>query len=169
MSTTTAQPVITPAMRAEIEAYFPRYPTKQAVTLPALHIINEHLRCVPEAAIPELARMLDLSPAQIFDTLSFYGLFKSKPCGKVRAWVCRSISCSLRGGEEVLEALSEKLGVEPGQTSSDGKVTLEFGECLGLCDFAPAMLANETVYKNLSVEQAAEVATQLRQQADARK
>ena len=87
MSATTAQPVLTPAMRAEIEAYFPRYPTRQAVTLPALHIINEHLRHVPQQAIPELAEMLGLSPAQVYDTLSFYGFFKSEPCGKVRAWV----------------------------------------------------------------------------------
>lgn len=168
MATTTAQPVITPQMRAEIEAFFPRYPTRQAVTLPALHIINEHLRCVPDGAIPELAQMLELSPAQVYDTLTFYQFFKSKPCGKVRAWVCRSISCSLRGGEEVLEALSEKLGVAPGETTSDGKVTLEFGECLGLCDFAPAMLANETVYKNMTADQAGALATQLKQQADGR-
>jgi NADH-quinone oxidoreductase subunit E len=66
----------------------------------------------------------------------------------------------------VLEALSQKLGVAPGHTTADGKVTLEFGECLGLCDFAPAMLANERVYKNLDVETAGEVANQLKQQAD---
>ena len=91
-ATTTAAAIITPEMRAEIEAFFPNYPTKQAVTLPALHVINEHLRCVPLAAIPELAAMLELSPAQVYDTLSFYGFFRSEPGGKVRAWVCRSIS-----------------------------------------------------------------------------
>jgi len=153
-------------MRAEIEAFFPRYPTKQAVTLPALHIVNEHLRCVPMEAIPEIAAMLDLSPAEIYDTLSFYGFFKSAPCGKVRAWVCRSISCALRGGEEVLSALGEKLGVHPGETTGDGKITLEFGECLGLCDFAPAMLAGSRVYKNMSVEQVDEVAALLKAQAE---
>src|SRR5258707_2265674 len=108
--TSTTTPVLTPAMRAEIEAFFPRYPTKQAVTLPALHVVNEHLRCVPMEAIPEIAAMLELSPAEIFDTLSFYGFFKASPCGKVRAWVCRSISCVLRGGAEGLAALSAKLG-----------------------------------------------------------
>src|SRR5580765_4657752 len=107
-ATTTGKPVLTPQMRAEIEAFFPRYPTKQAVTLPALHIVNEHLRHVPMAVIPEIAEMLELSPAQIYDTLSFYGYFRDQPCGKVRAWVCRSISCALRGGEEVLSALSDK-------------------------------------------------------------
>jgi NADH-quinone oxidoreductase subunit E len=153
-------------MRAEIEAFIPKYPTKQAVTLPALHVVNEHLRCVPTAAIPEIAEILELSPAQIHDTMSFYGFFKQKPCGKVRAWVCRSISCALRGGEEVLDALSDKLGVHPGETTADGKITLEFGECLGLCDFAPSMLAGTKVYKNLSVEQVDEVAAMLRSQAE---
>jgi NADH-quinone oxidoreductase subunit E len=153
-------------MRAEIEAFFPRYPTKQAVTLPALHVVNEHLRCVPMGAIPEIAQMLELSPAQVYDTLSFYGFFKASPCGKVRAWVCRSISCALRGGEEVLSSLGQKLGVAPGQTTEDGRITLEFGECLGLCDFAPAMLAGTKVYKNMSVEQVDEVAELLKAQAD---
>ena len=166
MSTATTTPILTPQMRAEIEAFFPRYPTKQAVTLPALHIVNEHLRHVPMGVIPEIAEMLELSPAQIYDTLSFYGYFRDQPCGKVRAWVCRSISCALRGGEEVLSALSDKLGVDPGETTADGKITLEFGECLGLCDFAPAMLANSQVYKNMSVEQVDEVASQLKSQAE---
>jgi len=165
-TSTTGQPVLTPQMRAQIEAFIPRYPTKQAVTLPALHVVNEHLRCVPLEAIPEIAALLELSPAQVYDTLSFYGFFKASPCGKVRAWVCRSISCSLRGGEEVLSALSEKLGVHPGETTTDGKITLEFGECLGLCDFAPAMLAGNRVYKNMTVEQVDEVAALLEAQAE---
>jgi NADH-quinone oxidoreductase subunit E len=152
-------------MRAQIEAFFPRYPTKQAVTLPALHVINEHLRCVPEGAIPELAELLGLSAAEVFDTLSFYGFFKAHPCGKVRAWVCRSISCALRGGEQVLESLGQALGVQPGQTTADGQITLEFGECLGLCDFAPAMLAGSKVYKNLSVEAIPQLVDELRSQA----
>jgi NADH-quinone oxidoreductase subunit E len=164
-ATATTTAVLTPAMRAEIEAFIPRYPTKQAVTLPALHVVNEHLRCVPMGAIPEIAAILELSPAQVYDTLSFYGFFKSSPCGQVRAWVCRSISCALRGGEEVLTALGEKLGVAPGHTTADGQITLEFGECLGLCDFAPAMLAGTRVYKNMSVEQVDEVAALLQSQA----
>lgn len=146
---------------ASIQSLFSRYPTKQAVTLPALHLIQERYRCVPGWAIPQVARLLELSPANVYDTLSFYGFFKSEPCGKVRAWVCRSISCALRGGEEVLDALSKKLGVQPGECTPDGKVTLEFGECLGLCDFAPAMLANESIYKNMTVERVDELAAQL--------
>jgi NADH-quinone oxidoreductase subunit E len=158
-------PVVTPELAARIEALFPRYPTRQAVTLPALHIVQEHYRCVPAEAIPEIARLLGLAPAQVYDTLSFYGFFKDRPCGKLRAWVCRSISCALRGGEEVLERLADELGIPVGGTTADGEITLEFGECLGLCDFAPAMLAGETVYKDLSPESAPETARALRRQA----
>lgn len=142
--------VLTDEMVAEIKAYFPRYPNLQAVTLPALHIVNEHLRHVPLQAVVEIAELLGLAPSQVQDTLSFYGFFKQDaPHGKVRAWVCRSVSCALRGGEEVLEHLCHQLGVEPGGTSADGRVTVEFAECLGACEHAPCMLAGETLYKSL--------------------
>jgi len=154
VATTTAQPVLTDDMRRQIEAYLPRYPTKQAVVLPALHIVHEQLRCVPLPAVVEIAEMLDLAPAEVFDTLSFYGFFRSseKPMGKHRAWVCRSIACALRGGEEVLSALCRRLNVRPGETSADGLVTLEFSECLGTCDFAPCALVDGTIHKNLSTD-----------------
>ncbi len=142
--------VLTDEMVAEIQAYFPRYPNRQAVTLPALHIVNEHLRHVPLQAVVEIAELLGLAPSQVQDTLSFYGFFKQDaPHGKVRAWVCRSVSCALRGGEEVLDHLCHKLGVEPGGTTADGRVTVEFAECLGACEHAPCMLAGETLYKSL--------------------
>ncbi len=89
------QRILTDEMVAEIKALFPRYPTKQAVTLPALHIVNDRLRCVPLEAVVEIGELLELAPAVVQDTLSFYGLFKQdKPHGKTRAWVCRSISCA---------------------------------------------------------------------------
>lgn len=146
----TTTRVLTDEMVAEIKAYFPRYPNRQAVTLPALHIVNEHLRHVPLQAIVEIAELLELAPAQIQDTLSFYGFFKQDaPHGQVRAWVCRSVSCALRGGEGVLDHLCHRLGIEPGGTTADGRITVEFAECLGACEHAPCMLAGETLYKSL--------------------
>ena len=125
---------------------FPRYPTKQAVTLPALHIVNEKLRCVPLEAVVEIGELLELAPAVVQDTLSFYGMFKQdKPHGKVRAWVCRSISCALRGGDEILEHMCHKAGVKPGEATADGSLTIEFAECLGACEYAPCMLAGQNV------------------------
>ncbi|MFZ5828783.1 MAG: NAD(P)H-dependent oxidoreductase subunit E [Planctomycetota bacterium] len=140
-------------LRQAITARFPRYATKQAVTLPALHLINERLGYVPPQAVEELAEVLDLSPAQVQDTISFYGFFKQdKPQGKTRVWVCRSISCAAREGEAMLEYLCRKLGVQPGETTADGQVAVEFAECLGACEGAPAMLVGDTLWMNLTRE-----------------
>jgi NADH-quinone oxidoreductase subunit E len=159
----TAEHVLTDEMIAEIKSYFPRYPTRQAVTLPALHIVNERLREVPLQAVVEIAELLGLAPAEVQDTLSFYGFFKQgAPHGEVRAWVCRSISCALRGGEEVLEHMCHVAGIEPGETTADGKLTLEFAECLGACDFAPCMLAGKTLHKDLTKETGEQFVKQVR-------
>jgi NADH-quinone oxidoreductase subunit E len=150
-----AQRILTDEMVQEITALFPRYPTKQAVTLPAIHIVNEKLRHVPLRAVVEIAELLDLAPAEVQDTLSFYGIFKQdKPHGRVRAWVCRSISCALRGGEEVLDHLCHATGIRPGETTADDSLTIEFAECLGACEYAPCMLANKTLHKDLTKEKA---------------
>src|SRR5271167_4548315 len=86
-------------IRQQILAYLPRYPSKQAVTLPALHIVHDALRCVPHAAIREIADILDLSPAEVYDTMTFYQFFREEkaPLGQTRLWVCRSLACALRG------------------------------------------------------------------------
>lgn len=147
----TATRILTDEMIAEIKTYFPRYPTRQAVTLPALHIVNERLRYVPLPAVVEIAELLGLAPADVQDTLSFYGFFKQDaPHGRVRVWVCRSISCALRGGEQVLDHMCHVADIDPGETTADGSLTIEFAECLGACEYAPCMLAGNTLVKNLT-------------------
>lgn len=142
-------------MVAAIQALIPRYPNKRAVTLPALHIVNDELRHVPLAAIVEIAKLLDLAPAEVQDTLSFYGFFKQDaPHGRTRAWVCRSISCALRGGDELLEKLCDAFHLAPGETTHDNRLTLEYAECLGACEYAPCILAGNTLLKNQTPEQA---------------
>src|SRR5262249_53839710 len=120
-------------------------PNKQAVTLPALHVVQDALRCVPLEAVREIADLLDLSPAEVHDTMTFYGFFREEkdPLGRTRLWVCRSLPCMLRGGEELLVMLCQKLGVRPGGTTADGKITLEFAECIGVCEGAPCVLVND--------------------------
>ena len=133
------------AIRQKILALIPRYPTKQAVTLPALHLVQDEMRCVSVAAVKEIAKLLELSPAEVHDTMSFYGIFRDEkiPLGKNRLWVCRSMACMLRGGDELLQTLCNKLEVQPGGTTRDGKITLEYAECLGVCEGAPAVLIND--------------------------
>ena len=147
-------PVLTEPMREKIKSYFPRYPSKQAVTLPALHLVQGALRCVPQEAVREIADLLDLSPAEVNDTMTFYGFFRpeSAPLGRTRLWVCRSMACALRGGEELLGDLCHRLHVQPGGTTSDRKITLEFAECIGACEGAPAVLVNDEARMNVTPE-----------------
>ena len=132
-------------LRAKILAYLPRYPRKQAVVLPALHLVQDAHRCVSFAAIREIAELLDLAPAEVYDAMTFYGFFRGedKPLGKTRVWVCRSLACALRGSESVLRELCRKLHIHPGDTGLDGKITVEFAECIGVCEGAPAILVND--------------------------
>lgn len=149
----TTQSTLSPDLLDAIRAYFPKYPNLRAVVLPALHLVQERLGHVSKQAVVEIAELLELHPSEVQDTLSFYGFFKQdKPLGKVRLWVCRSLSCSARGGEELLEHLCGRLGIRPGETTEDGLFSLEFAECLGACDFAPAMLAGEELIGNLTTE-----------------
>ncbi len=159
----TAEQLLTDEIRDAIRAYFPRYATRQAVTLPALHLVHRRLGHVPLQAVVEIAELLELAPARVQDTLSFYGFFKeAQPQGRHRMWVCRSLSCAARGAEELLEYLCEKLAIRPGETTSDGRITLEFAECLGACDFAPAILVDDTLHKNMTKETIDELLTSLK-------
>jgi NADH-quinone oxidoreductase subunit E len=148
--------VLSDRVRERIRAEFPKYPNLQAVTLPALHIVQEELGCVSLQSMREIAELLELHPAEVHDTMSFYGFFRdeSNPLGKYRVWVCRSLSCGLRGGEELLDGLQETLKCPIGSTSADGKYSLELAECLGVCEGAPCMLVQDECIPNLTVESA---------------
>jgi NADH-quinone oxidoreductase subunit E len=152
-------PVLTEEIRNRIRAEFPKYPDKRAVTLPALHIVHETNRAVSTEAIREIAELLELHPSEVLDTMTFYGFFHEaeNPLGARRVWVCRSISCMLRGGEELFVGLCQRLNINAGETTTDGHVTLEFAECLGACEAAPCMLINDECHGDLSEEKAVEL------------
>jgi NADH-quinone oxidoreductase subunit E len=154
---------LTDDLRQKITALMPRYPSKQALTLPALHLVQDQLRCVPLPAIREIAELLDLHPSQVFDTMSFYGFFRAEDnkLGRTRLWVCRSLSCALRGGEELLKYCENKLGVEAGGTTADGKITLEFVECIGACEGAPCVLVNDEHVLDVTPEKADKLIAEL--------
>ena len=145
---------LTEVAKQKIRDLLPCYPSKQALTLPALHIAQEEARCVTREAVREIAEILELSPAQVHDTLSFYGFFKDEehPLGDSRIWVCRSLACMLRGGDELLAEVCERLHVSPGQTTADGKATIELAECLGACDGAPCILVNDKLQLRMTAE-----------------
>jgi NADH-quinone oxidoreductase subunit E len=156
--------VLSEELRRKIEAHLPRYPSKQAVTLPALHLVQDEMRCVPLEAIREIADILDLSPAEVYDTMTFYGFFRTEkdPLGRTRLWVCRSLACALRGGDELLEDVCRRLNVHPGGTTADGKITVEFAECIGVCEGAPAVLINDEARIDVTPEKVDSLLEELR-------
>src|SRR5262249_32878353 len=100
----------------------------------------------------------------VYDTMTFYGFFREEhnKLGKTRLWVCRSLSCMLRGGYELLDHCSKKLGVPPGETTPDGKITLEFAEGIGACEGAPPVLANDPPRFDVTPEKADQLIAELR-------
>lgn len=147
------KPYLTEELKAKLEAdVLPRYPTKQAATLPALHAVQHEVGWLPYQAIEEIAAFLELTPAEVLDTATFYEEFFLKPKGKHLIWVCQSLSCELLGNKELVSACRNKLGIEPGQTTDDGRFTLMDVECLGSCGTAPCALLNETLHEDLTVE-----------------
>ena len=116
------------------------------MTLPALHLVQDELRCVPREAIEEIADMLDLSPAEVHDTMSFYGFFRDEQDAARQDIGCGSAAACLHAARRRRAAgrdLCQKLGVKPGGTTADGKITLEFAECLGMCEGAPCVLVDD--------------------------
>jgi NADH-quinone oxidoreductase subunit E len=156
--------VLTEEMKDRIRAYIPKYPRKQAVTLPALHLVHDELRTVPNEAIVEIAEILELHPSEVHDTMTFYAFFKGEgeKLGTTRLWVCRGLACMLRGAYELIDHCEQKLGVHCGQTTPDGKITLEFAECIGACDGAPACLRDDKHVMNVTPEKADGLIEELR-------
>src|SRR4051812_40275005 len=107
------EPFLTEAMKSHLrEKYFPRYPTKRAVLLPALHLVQHTYNWIPMRAIEEVAEFLEIAPAEALDTATFYEEYWLKPKGKYLIQVCRSLSCELCGSKPITDHIRKKLGVE---------------------------------------------------------
>jgi NADH-quinone oxidoreductase subunit E len=149
-----AEPYLTEQMKSELAGtYFPRYPTKRACLLPVLHAIQHQYGWIPTQAMEEAAEFLGLQPSEVLDTASFYEEYWLRPKGKYLVAVCRSLACEICGSNDVTERLKAKLGVELGETTADGKITLVEYECLGSCGTAPAALCNDVLHEDITPEQ----------------
>jgi len=146
-------PRLTDSMKEALTSrIIPRYPVKRAALLPALHMVQHEFGWISRTAMEDIASFLGISPSEVLDTVSFYEEYRLAPRGKYLLQVCRSLACEICGGREMLDHLKNRLGIEPGQTTADGRFTLVEVECLGACDGAPAMLCNDVLYENLTAE-----------------
>jgi NADH-quinone oxidoreductase E subunit len=145
-------PVFSEAARADFERTLARYPDRQAAILPTLHLAQREFGSLSAEAISYVAALLGFTPAQIEGVATFYTMYNRKPVGKYHLQVCRNLSCSLMGAEHLIEHVSRKLGVAPGETTADGRFTLSTVECLGSCGTAPVMQINDDYHENLTKE-----------------
>jgi len=153
--------------RERLEAAVSRYPTKRAALLPMLNFAQERNGWVSGAAMAEIADALDLTPAYVHSVATFYTMYNRRPVGRYLVQVCTNISCHLCGGEEVLEAFLEEVGVRLGETSEDGLFTVMEVECLGACGFATVVQVNDEYYEDVTPERVPEIVRELREAAPA--
>lgn len=128
----------------------PRYPTKVALLLPALHAAQDEYGWLPKEVLAEIGEYIGIHPAQVREVASFYTMYNLNPVGKYHIKVCTNVSCCLRGADELVEHLEKKLGIKCGETTPDRKFTLMEEECLGACGTAPAMMLNDDYHENLT-------------------
>lgn len=129
------------------------YPTRQAALLPALWIAQREFGWISPAVEEYVAQLMELPLSHIRGVLTFYTMFYRKPAGRFNLEVCTNLSCRLRGADEIVNCIRKRLGIEPGQTTADGKFTLSTVECLASCGTAPMLQLNhEDFHENLTVD-----------------
>jgi NADH-quinone oxidoreductase subunit E len=154
----------TPENQARFDENVTRYPPEQrkSAIIYALYLAQGQQGYLTGNAMRFVAQQIGCSKADVEDVVSYYTMFYTKPVGKRVLNVCRTLSCALLGAERVTEALSEKLGIKPGQTTPDGEFTLIEVECLGACDRAPVVMVNDDWHERLAPEKAGQFVDDLK-------
>jgi NADH-quinone oxidoreductase subunit E len=135
-------PEYSAALCQKIDGVMARYPKKEAALLPVLHLVQREVGCIREDEERFVAQILGLKPIKIREVVSFYTMFLRRPIGRYHLQVCSNLSCTLLGAEPLLDYLKEKLGIDIGETTADGRFTLSTVECLGACEQAPCLMVN---------------------------
>jgi NADH-quinone oxidoreductase E subunit len=136
------------------EEIIARYPDgwKEAAILPVLHLVQREWGYVSLEGLKYVAQLLGMPAARAAGVMSFYPMFHKAPVGRHVIQVCSTLSCALCGAEEVVEYLKEKLKIEVGETTEDGRFTLEKSECIAACEGGPAIRINDELHRYLSKE-----------------
>jgi NADH-quinone oxidoreductase E subunit len=155
-------PVFTAGVRAELDTLLERYPTKMAALLPALWLVQRERGWISEAAMAEVAQVLELTPAYVKGVVTFYTMYHQHPVGKYFIQVCTTTPCHVCGAEDVVKSFLRhtKTG-ELGVTSPDGKFTVIEVECLGACGFATPIMINEEFVESVTPDKVPEILARL--------
>ncbi len=140
------------AARAEITRLMAQFPQRQSALLGALFVAQAEAGVLSPEAVAEVAEVMDLPATEVTSVASFYHLFHFRETGRVQIQVCTNVSCLLNGCEQVLHRVKQRLGIDVGQTTPDGRVTLRTAECLAACEIAPMMMVGPQRYGPLTPE-----------------
>lgn len=152
---------------AEIDSLLSRYANTRSAVLPLLYIAQDEYGYLDDAAIREVAAILDLPPTDVFEVVGFYTLLYNRPVGKWVLQVCDDVPCCFLGAEQIIAQLEQRLGIKVNETTGDGMFTLQRVKCLADCDHAPLLQANLEYWRNLTAEKVDAMLTELRQRAAA--
>ncbi len=146
----------------EIDEILSRYPVKRSALIPLLYVAQRDQGYVSEAVMQEIARLLGLTPPQVYETVTFYTMFNLKPVGKFHIQVCKSLMCALVGSDTMIGWIKTKLGIEPGESTADSLFTLSVVECLAACGTGPMMQINEDYYEQVTEDKLDRILADLR-------
>ena len=149
------------AVLGRIDRTIAAYPEPAAALLPVLHLIQGESGWVPPEAETWVAAKLGVPPIRVREVLSFYTMFRRGPAGRTVIRVCRNLSCTLAGAEDLIGFLRAELGLAGGDTTADGAVTLAVVECLGNCDNAPCLQVDGVDHGRVTKERAAAIIGEL--------
>jgi NADH-quinone oxidoreductase E subunit len=154
--------VISEATRAKIEAEIAKYPQRRGGLLPALHLVQKETGWISLETARELAGIFDIKAVDVMEVVTFYNMFYDAPQGRHHVHVCTNLPCSLRGARGLLRGLAAHLGIEAGETTPDGRISLGHEECLGACGYAPMLRVDETFHEDLDLASAREIVDALK-------
>jgi NADH-quinone oxidoreductase subunit E len=158
---------LTPETLQKIEEVITHYPVKRSAAMPLLHLVQEEQGHISSEAIEWIAAKLELQPVNIYELVTFYPMFRSKPAGRRHIKVCRTLSCALVGGVPVGEEFRRQFACDREATSADGEVTVEFVECLASCGTGPVVMIDEELHERVDVARARALAEQIKAEAAA--
>jgi len=145
------------ALTEEIEGYVNKFGSERSALMSILQAIQRKHHHISDFAQQEVARMLDIHPVEVYSVISFYSFLSSEPLGRNIVRLCQTIVCDIQGKNAVANAIERELKIKFGDTTKDKKVTLQYTNCLGMCDQGPAMMINDKVYSHLTPEKAVEI------------
>ena len=153
---------VTTRLAADAAQILARYPHARSALLPLLHLVQSEDGCLTRAGIAFCAGQLGLTDAEVTAVATFYSMYRRTPTGEYLVGVCTNTLCAVMGGDAILETLETELGVAPGQTTADGRITLEHVECNAACDYAPVVMVNWEFFDNQTPSSATELVSALR-------